>query len=58
MIAVIHRLKRHSEVEMIATSYRRENVAAAGLYHSLGFVPWEIAYATPASPEVYVRLPA
>lgn len=56
MIEVIRRLKLYPQVEMIATSYRRGNDAAAQLYQTLGFVPWDIAYATAASPEVYVCL--
>src|SRR5262245_20351645 len=42
MVEVIRRLKLIPEVEMIATSCRRSNTVAAHLYHSLGFVPWDI----------------
>jgi diamine N-acetyltransferase len=56
LIEVIRRLRLSPEVEMIATSHRRENVIAAKLYLSLGFVPWEIAFATPDHPEVFLRL--
>jgi len=58
MVEVIRRLKLHPQVELIATSYRRDNTVAAQLYQRLGFVPWQIAYATADSPEVYVCLPA
>jgi diamine N-acetyltransferase len=37
MIEVIRRLKLCSDVEIIATSYRKENEIAAKLYQSLGF---------------------
>lgn len=56
MVEVIRRLKLHPEVEMIATSHRRENEAAAGLYRSLGFVPWEIGWARENPDEVVLRL--
>lgn len=56
MIEVIRRLKLVPDVEIIATSYRRENVAAAQLYAGMGFVPWEIGFATPDHADVYVRL--
>jgi len=57
MIEVIRRLRLYPEVEMIATSHRRENVAAARLYAGLGFVPWDVAYATADADEIYLRLP-
>ncbi len=56
MREVIRRLRLTPEVEMIATSYKRGNTAAARLYQSLGFVPWEISYANDDPNEVYVRL--
>ena len=55
MIEMIRRLRLHPEVEMIATSYRRENEIAAKLYAGLGFVPWPLA--TLPGEEVFVRLP-
>ena len=58
MVEVIRRLRLHPEVEMIATSHRRENVAAARLYAALGFVPWGVGWAGPADAEVFLRLPA
>ena len=57
MTEIIRRLRLSPEVEMIATSHRRENTAAARLYAGLGFVPWDIAYATADAEEVYLRLP-
>lgn len=56
MIEVIRRLKLCPEVEVIATSYRKENEVAAKLYQSLGFKQWEISYAVSHLTEVYVRL--
>jgi diamine N-acetyltransferase len=57
MQEVIRRLRLHPEVEMIATSYRRGNEAAAKLYESLGFVPWNISFAKAGGDEIFVRLP-
>ena len=57
MVEVIRRLRLTPEAEIIATSHLRENIAAARLYAGLGFVPWEIAYATADADEVYLRLP-
>ena len=56
MIEVIRRLRLYPEVEMIATSHRRENVAASKLYHNLGFVKWDIEWAKKNSTEVFLRL--
>ena len=56
MVEVMRRLRLHPEGELIATSYRRENAAAARLYHSLGFVGWDIAWADPEGPEAFLRL--
>ena len=57
MTEVIRRLRLSPKVEMIATSHLRENMAAAQLYQALGFVAWDIAYATADAEEVYLRLP-
>ena len=57
MMEVIRRLRLTPEAEIIATSHLRENAAAARLYAGLGFVSWEIAYATADAEEVYLRLP-
>ncbi|HEY9801517.1 MAG TPA: GNAT family N-acetyltransferase [Leptolyngbyaceae cyanobacterium] len=56
MLEVIRRLKLCPDVEMIATSYRKDNEAAASLYYSLGFREWEISYAISHPTEVYVKL--
>ena len=56
MAEVIRRLKLCPEVEIIATSYRKENEIAAKLYQSLGFQPWNISYAISHPTEIYVKL--
>lgn len=56
MIEVIRRLKLCPDVEIIATSYRKENDVAAKLYQSLGFRQWDISYARSHPTEVYVKL--
>jgi diamine N-acetyltransferase len=57
MQEVIRRLRLCPTVEMVATSHRRGNEAAARLYAGLGFVPWKVAFATPGNDEVFLRLP-
>jgi len=57
MIEVIRRLLLHPEVEMIATSHRRDNDAMAQLCAQLGFVDWEIDWATDVPDEIYLWLP-
>jgi len=57
-LEVIRRLKLYPEVEMIATSHRRENEAAAHLFQSLGFAPWDIEGAEEINPgELFLQLP-
>ncbi len=56
-IELIRRLRLSPEVEVIAIGHHPENVVAAHLYHSLGFLPWEPTWATPDSPDVYLKLP-
>ena len=56
MMEVIRRLKLSPDVEVIATSYRKENEVAAKLYQSLGFRQWNISYAVSHPTEVYVKL--
>jgi diamine N-acetyltransferase len=56
LIEVIRRLKLCPDVEIIATSYRKENEVAAKLYQSLGFTLWDIAWAQSHPTEVYVKL--
>lgn len=58
IIEVIRRLKLCPDVEIIATSYRKENEIAAKLYQSLGFQPWSISYAMAHPTEIYVKLEA
>lgn len=54
MVEVIRRLRLHPEVEVIATSHRHDNGAAARLYASLGFVPWDIPWARDHQEEAYL----
>ena len=56
MVEVIRRLRLCPDVEMIATSYRKENEIAARLYQSLGFQPWKIAYAISHPTETYLKI--
>lgn len=56
MLEVVRRLQLHPDVEIIATSYRKENEIAARLYQSLGFRQWNISYAISHPTEVYVKL--
>jgi diamine N-acetyltransferase len=55
-LEVIRRLRCYPEVQLIATSYRRANTAAAQLYQQLGFHPWTVPWADPDPDEVYVAL--
>lgn len=57
VIEMIRRLRLHPEVEMIATSHRRDNDRAAALYRGLGFVAWDIGYAGGNPDEIYLMLP-
>lgn len=57
MREVIRRLRLCPEAEIIATSYKRSNTAAAQLCAGLGFAPWGIAYAHDNAEEVFVKLP-
>ena len=56
MIEIIRRLKLYPDVEIIATSYRKQNEVAASLYQSLGFIPWDIEWAQSHPTETYVKL--
>lgn len=56
MQKVIRRLKLYPEVELIATSYHRGNETASKLYHSLGFVDWEIEWALNHKSDTFVKL--
>lgn len=57
MLEVIRRLWLYPEVEMIATSHRRNNEPAASLYRELGFVDWDIEWAQENPDEVFLCLP-
>ncbi len=56
-IEIIRRLRLSPEVEIIGTGHHPENAAAAHLYRSLGFLPWEPTFAPPDSPDVHLKLP-
>jgi len=56
MVEVIRRPRLYPEVELIATSHRRGNEAAAQLYRGLGFVDWDIEWAKENEEEVFLRL--
>ena len=56
MVELIRRLKLIPEVQLIATSHRRENVAAGALYCSLEFVEWSVAWASENPDELYLML--
>lgn len=57
MREVIRRLRLLPQVEIVATSHRHDNQAAAALYKGLGFVAWDIAYAQSHETETFLRLP-
>ena len=56
MIEVIRRLRLHPEVEVIATSHRKENVVVGSLCRDLGFREWEIEWSKEIEDEVYLVL--
>lgn len=56
LLEVIRRLKLYPEVELITVSYLRQNIAAARLYESAGFVPWEVEWAQNHPTDIYVKL--
>jgi diamine N-acetyltransferase len=56
MIEVLRRLRLHPEVEIIATSHRKENVAVGSLCRSVGFRKWETEWAKEIEDEVYLVL--
>ena len=56
MLEVIRRLRLHPEVEQIATSHRKENIAVASLCRGLGFTPWDIGWAKEIEHEVFLVL--
>ena len=54
---IIRRLGLHPDVQMIATSHRRENTVAGKLFRELGFVDWDIEWAAENPDEVFLMLP-
>jgi len=56
-IELIRRLRLSPGVELIGIGYHPDNAAAAHLYCSLGFLPWQPAWAPLNSPAVYLKLP-
>lgn len=53
---LMRRLRLDPEVEMVATSHRRENLAMAALCSSLGFEPWETPWTNEDEDEVFLFL--
>jgi diamine N-acetyltransferase len=56
MVELIRRAYLFPDVQLIATSHQRGNLPMERLCKSLGFVPWEVSYASEDGPEVYLRL--
>jgi diamine N-acetyltransferase len=56
VVELVRRLRDRPDVELVATSHRRDNVAMAGLCRVLGFEPWATPFPPPEG-EVYLRLP-
>jgi diamine N-acetyltransferase len=56
MREVIRRLRLHPDVCLIATRHRHDNEAAANLYRSLGFSPWEVPWPNRDPDEIYVAI--
>ena len=54
MLEMIRRLRMHPDVETVATSHRKGNQQMARLCKGLGFVPWEIDFATSDGLEVFL----
>jgi diamine N-acetyltransferase len=52
----VRRLRLTPDVQLIATSHRRENTAVGQLFASEGFAPWDIEYAHNHPTEVYLCL--
>lgn len=53
---LVRRLRLNPDVELIATSYREDNLVMAGLCADLGFVAWRTPFPPPPG-EVFVCLP-
>lgn len=56
MREVIRRLRLHPDVQLIGTSHRRGNEAAARLYRGLGFRDWRIPWPSSDPDEIYLVL--
>ena len=56
MIEAIRRLRLHPDVEIIGTSHAHDNLPAARLYESLGFVDWETEWAEKVPQERFLIL--
>lgn len=56
MLEIIRRLKLMPEVEISTVSYLKQNLVAAWLYRSLGFVPWDVDWAKNHPIDIYVKL--
>lgn len=54
---VIRRLRLTPDVQLIATSHRKENQSMAQLLKVEGFIPWEIEYAHDDPGERFLYLP-
>lgn len=54
---LIRRLRLDPDVETVATSHRRDNLAMAALCRSVGFEPWETPWPNQDDDEVYPCLP-
>lgn len=57
LVELVRRLRLEPDVEMVATSHRRENAAMAALCRSLGFEPWATPWPDDDPDEVFLRLP-
>lgn len=56
VVEVIRRLRLYPEVQIIGTSHKIENVAAASLYRSLGFVHWNLPGTEQNKEERFLKL--
>ena len=56
VLEVVRRMRLHPEVQVVATSCQRGNVAAETLFRSLGFVDWEISWVDENPDELFLIL--
>ena len=54
---LVRRLRLYPDVEMIASSYRRDNAVMEKLLTSEGFEHWETGFPDSGPGEIFVRLP-